>query len=154
MLNKFLKKEKGDVMILFAGVFIILLIFLGLSTDVILAFSQRDRLVEIGNSMRDARVDLGVEVWNSPYPEHLLRELTVDIGVRNGLRPDQITTKWNVKDETNTRRDVGVIIELTDVYECSTLKMLGIKELPIKVVIGGSQYRYAAPYVWSPRWDW
>lgn len=151
MFIKSKKNESGDIIILFAGTLILLIVFLGLSTDVILAFNKRDRLIEIGNLMKDARFDLGEELWNSNYPESTLREITLDIAAKNGLNSEQVDVKWIPTRENETLRAADVKITLTDKYECTVLKMLGINELPIKVKIDGEQFK-SGTRIWSPRW--
>lgn len=149
MLRKMKKNENGDILVLFSGVIIILIIFLGLSTDVILAYSKKDKLVEIGNLMKDARFDLGEELWNADVPQDKLREISWEIAKRNGLTVDQMKIEWTpVKNNPNIR-EAKTVVTLTDEYECTALKMLGIDKLPIKVVVEGSQVKYGS-MIWSP----
>ncbi|MGJ0848067.1 TadE/TadG family type IV pilus assembly protein [Tissierella praeacuta] len=151
MFARFRNSEKGDILILFAGTLILVIIFLGLSTDVILAFNKRDKLVEIGKLMSEARVDLGEELWHSEEPQSTLREITWEIAKRNGLEMNQVDVKWIVKQETNSYRASEISIVLTDVYKCSTLKMIGINELPIKVNIKGGQDKHTGGTpIWLP----
>lgn len=149
MLRKIRESENGDILVLFAGVIIILIMFLALSTDVILAYSKKDKLVEIGNLMKDARFDLGEELWNADVPQDKLREISWEIAKRNGLTVDQMKIEWTpVKNNPNIR-EAKTVVTLTDEYECTTLKMLGIDKLPIKVVVEGSQVKYGS-MIWSP----
>lgn len=140
MFGKFKNNENGDILILFAATLIVVLIFLGLSTDFLLAFNKRDKLVEIGKLIGEARVDLGEELWNSENPELLLKEIAWEIGKRNGLEREQVDAKWRVIRESNSYRVVNTSIELNDVYECSVLKIFGINELPMNVRMSGGPY--------------
>lgn len=151
MFGRFKNNENGDILILFAGTLILVIVFLGLSTDVILAFNKRNKLVEIGKLIGEARVDLGEELWSSENPESTLNEIAWEIGKRNGLKRNQVSAKWTVIQETNSYRVVNTSIELTDVYKCSTLKMIGINELPIKVnMSGGQDKNTGAIPIWFP----
>ncbi len=151
MLGKFRDSENGDILILFAGTLILVIVFLGLSTDVILAFNKRDKLVEVGRLMSEARVDLGEELWHSEDPQSTLREITWEIAEKNGLDKNQVDVKWIVRQQTNSYRASEINIILTDVYKCSTLKMIGINEFPIKVNIKGGQDKNTGGIpIWFP----
>lgn len=147
----FKDNECGSILILFAATLILLTVFLALSTDIALAFNKKDKLTEVGNLIRDARFDIGEELWNSNNPEFLLKEVAVDIAKKNGLKSNQVDVEWNITKNSSTHRMVNVKIIITDVYECTTLKMLGINELPIKVVIDGYQEKKGT-MVWRPGW--
>lgn len=149
MLKNMKRNENGDIIILFAFTIIILIGFLGLSTDVVLAFNKKSKLVEIGQLMKDARFDLGEELWQADYPEDKLREISLEISRRNGLSDDQVEIEWVPVKRNESIRQAKVKITLTDNYECTSLKILGINDLPIKVVTEGSQVKYGFN-LWSP----
>ena len=115
------------------------MVLLGLSIDVALAFNKRDKLIEVGNLIRDARFDLSEELWHAYYPESVLREIARDIAVKNNLSPNQVDVKWKETTYSTSQRVAQIDIIMTDVYECTILKLFGVNELPIKVIIPGSQ---------------
>lgn len=137
------KNERGNITILFAFILILLMIFLGLSIDVALAFNKRDKLIEVGNLIRDARFDLSEELWHAYYPESVLREIARDIAVKNNLSPNQVDVKWKETTYNTSQRVAQIDIIMTDVYKCTILKLFGVNELPIKVLIPGSQDKKA-----------
>ncbi len=143
------KNERGNITILFAFILILLMIFLGLSIDVALAFNKRDKLIEVGNLIRDARFDLSEELWHAYYPESVLREIARDIAVKNNLSPNQVDVKWKETTYNTSQRVAQIDIIMTDVYKCTILKLFGVNELPIKVLIPGSQDK-KANVVWRP----
>lgn len=149
MFKKFKKNEKGNITILFALTIMLLMVLLGLSIDVALAFNKRDKLIEVGNLIRDARFDLSEELWHAYYPESVLREIARDIAVKNNLSPNQVDVKWKETTYSTSQRVAQIDIIMTDVYECTILKLFGVNELPIKVIIPGSQYKKANK-VWRP----
>ncbi|WP_350343110.1 hypothetical protein PRVXT_002390 [Proteinivorax tanatarense] len=149
MLDNCKKNESGDILVLFAGTFILLIVFLGLATDVVLAFNERDKLIEVGNLIRDARFDLSEELWNSYHPEQTMREIAQDIAEQNGLERNQVDVIWREVETTHRRRTADITVILTDTYQCTTLRMLGINELPIQVTIPGRQFK-ERNRVWSP----
>ena len=151
MFKKFKKNEKGNITILFAFVLILLMVLLGLSIDVALAFNKRDKLIEVGNLIRDARFDLSEELWHAYYPESVLREIARDIAVKNNLSPNQVDVKWKETYNNTSKREAQIDVIMTDVYECTILKLFGVDELPIKVIIPGFQYK-KANVVWRPGW--
>ncbi|QQY80126.1 putative Flp pilus-assembly TadE/G-like protein [Keratinibaculum paraultunense] len=149
MFKKFKKNEKGNITILFALTIMLLMVLLGLSIDVALAFNKRDKLIEVGNLIRDARFDLSEELWHAYYPESVLREIARDIAVKNNLSPNQVDVKWKETTYSTSQRVAQIDIIMTDVYECTILKLFGVNELPIKVIIPGSQDK-KANVVWRP----
>ena len=68
--------EEGSVLVLFAATLSLLLVFVALSTDIILAYNHRDHLNEIGQMMREARFDFAEEIWSAYDPEAALAELS------------------------------------------------------------------------------
>ena len=149
--DKWIEKESGSVLIMFAFLFTFLMIFLALSTDIVMAFNHRDYLNEIGHMMREARFDLNEEIWNSEDPRGTLLEVSREIGRANGLRDDQIHVLWEETTNNPMQRNANVSVIIEDTYETSTLSMFGIKKLPIRVVIKGYQFKSLPPESWRPR---
>lgn len=147
---KEIKKEDGAILILFAVSLSFLIVFTALTTDIIFAYNRKDHLNEVGQMMREARFDFAEEVWNAYDPQAKLEEISRDIGRRNGLRDDQVQIIWQEVPLSRTRREAKIDVIITDTYETTTLKMLGIQEIPIKVVIKGHQSKYHGNGVWSP----
>ncbi|HEY4537803.1 MAG TPA: hypothetical protein VIG45_05060 [Erysipelothrix sp.] len=142
--------EKGSVLVLFAATLSLLLVFVALSTDIILAYNRRDHLNEIGQMIREATHDFAEESWNAYNPEEMLTELAREIGRMNGLHDSQVRVEWHEATTSYVRRDARVDIIITDVYETSTLGMFGIREIPIKIDIKGIQFKSVSPSIWSP----
>ncbi|HEY4544503.1 MAG TPA: Tad domain-containing protein [Tissierellaceae bacterium] len=149
-MEKYYKDEQGDILILFAVALIMIILFIGLATDVILAYNKRDKIQEIGNIMVEARMDMGEEVWNSYNPEATLRDITNDIAIKNGIRTDQVEVYWEEDYLGPNRRQAIVTIDITDVYECAVLGMLGLREIPIHVRIRGIQHKGSGSGIWNP----
>lgn len=142
--------EEGSVLVLFAATLSLLLVFVALSTDIILAYNHRDHLNEIGQMMREARFDFAEEIWSAYDPEAALTELSREVGRMNGLRDDQVRVIWEEGYTRYNVREAKVNVIITDVYETSTLGLFGIKQIPIKVEIKGFQNTTHGDGVWSP----
>lgn len=151
--NKYNQKyleEDGSVLVLFAATLSLLLVFVSLSTDIILAYNRRDHLNEVGQMMREARFDFAEEIWSAYDPEATLTEISREVGRMNGLRDEQVRVVWEEGYSGYNSRQAKVDVIITDVYHTSTLGMFGIKEIPIKVEIKGFQNTTHGDGVWSP----
>ena len=154
MMNK-IKSEQGDILILFAATLIMIIFFLAATSDIVLAFSKKERLEELADIMLELRIDASEELWNSESPAHLYNEYVQDIARKNNLRPDQVHIGWTDMPTQpgyeNNQRIIKVDVLLTDNYETSILKMFGIENLPIRVKKSGMQDKYTtAPFIWRP----
>lgn len=149
-LIKLFKKEQGDVLILFAFSLVILVGMTALATDVGLLAIKRAELMEIGQVMRDARLDQTEQIWNANNPADTFDDIVREYGMLNGLDSSQISTTYKVVNRTSTKREHEVSIILSDTYQCTTLRLFGLKDIPIDVVINGSAFKENSGGVWSP----
>ena len=149
-MKKLLKNESGNILILFALTFTFLVGFISIAADVGLMYTERSKLLEIGNLMRDARFQQTEIIWNSNNPAYTFDSLVKEYGVKNGLSTSQIKTEYRVIENSYTTRRVEVDITLTSVYNCTTLRLFGYNNITITELIEGSGYKIRTPKVWRP----
>lgn len=150
LIKSLLKKESGNILILFALTFTFLVGFISIAADVGLMYAERSRLLEIGNLMRDARFQQSEIIWNASNPAYSFDSLVREYGIKNGLTNDQIKTVYTAVENSTTTRRANVDIILTSTYKCTTLRIFGYNEITIKEVINGSGYKIRSPKVWTP----
>ncbi|MBE6829895.1 MAG: hypothetical protein E7519_06765 [Ruminococcaceae bacterium] len=148
--RNFLYEERGDILILFALTLVFLVGMVALSTDVGLLAVRRAHLMEVGQVMRDARLEQSEMIWNANDPGATFDQFVRDYGIKNGLRSDQIKTTYKVVENSANRRECAVTMTLHDTYECTTLRLFGFDQVPITVKIDGSAYKYDNNGVWGP----
>ena len=149
-IGKYIKRETGNILIIFAMTFTALVGFLGIATDVGLMYAQKTRLLEIANLIRDARFQQIEIIWNSTTPAATFDSIVREYGLKNGLNTSQITTQYVVKTNTTTTREVDVYIYITSTYNCSALKLFGYNNVTLKETIKGYAIKSKSPKVWKP----
>ncbi|SDY72065.1 TadE/TadG family type IV pilus assembly protein [Tindallia californiensis] len=148
--SNLLRNEKGEVLVLFAIGFTILLLFTSLAIDFAMALVYRDRVKEVAVMARETRMDFGsVEMWNAADANVVYRELAVDIADRNGMKAVQVKTEYDETETTSSKRFAKANVIMTDTYECTALKIIGIDEIEIKVRVDGSQTN-SGSNLWNP----
>ena len=149
-MKKLFKEERGDILILFAFSLIFLVGMVALGTDVGLLAVKRAQLMEVGQIMRDARLEQNELLWNASNPGQAFDQCVREYGIKNGLSSSQIQTTYQTVENTSTDRQYNVSIILHDTYHCTTLRLFGFNQIPINVTINGSAYEYNSGGVWSP----
>ncbi len=145
------KNEDGNIIIIFAMTFMVIIAFVTFSTDIAMAMSRRSELMEIGQIMREVRFEQSEVIWNSDNPEETFDKMVREYGKKNGLSDSQINTKYEeIYTGTYGKRTFNVDITLTDSYECTTLSLFGINNIPIKVTIKGYAEKSKNSGVWRP----
>ncbi len=162
-----IKCEKGELLILFSVVLVILLMFTGAATDFMLYSNKKDKIQEIAYLIKDTRYDLAEPLFNSNNPEGDLQEIANTIALQNGINPSNVKVKWNEQINNNGpviqsdpdedggfivgKRVATTIIEVSEVYDPVFLKMFNINEMPIKVTISDDLEKDTEHgYVWVP----
>ena len=149
-LRKRFRGERGDILILFALTLVFLVGMVALATDVGLLAIRRAQLMEVGQIMRDARLEQSEMIWNADNPGAAFDQIVREYGLKNGLRSDQIQTTYTVVENSSTRRESKVTMIFRDTYPCTTLRLFGFDRIPIVVKIDGSAMSYNSGGVWSP----
>lgn len=149
-IQKFFREEKGDILILFALTLVFLVGMVALATDVGLLAVKRAHLMEVGQIMRDARLEQSELIWNADRPDVAFDQIVREYGEKNGLRDDQIQTIYTVVENTSTARACKVTMIFHDTYSCTTLRLFGFDQIPITVKIDGSAMKSSGGGVWSP----
>lgn len=145
-----IRGEDGNILILSALIFTFLIAFVAIAVDIGIMYTNRTKLLEIGNLMRDARFQQTEFLWNSYNPAYDFDSLVKEYGLKNGLTKEQIKTVYRIIENTKTTRRVEVDIELTSIYKCTTLKLFGYNEIVLKEKIEGYGYKVKSPEVWKP----
>lgn len=149
-LRKRFREERGDILILFALTLVFLVGMVSLATDVGLLAIRRAQLMEVGQIMRDARLEQSELIWNADDPGTVFDQIVREYGLKNGLRSDQIQTTYAVVENSSTRRECKVTMIFRDTYSCTTLRLFGFDRIPIVVKIDGSAMSYNSGGVWRP----
>ncbi|QEY35676.1 hypothetical protein FL966_11745 [Caproiciproducens galactitolivorans] len=144
--------EKGSISVLFAFLFVALMLFTSFATDAGMLYYQQLRLKEVGNVIREARLNNETVLQNSTHPAETLERLAKDYAVKNGLRADQVTVDFaDLENEsTYTHRYYEMNIYLTDTYQYKALSILGFREQKIRVTIHGYGDVENSAGVWKP----
>lgn len=161
-----LKSEKGELMVLFSGVLILLLLVAGASADFILYSNKRDKVREIAYLIKDTRYDLAEPLFNSTNPQQTLEEIAHTVAAQNGVNPSNVRVKWveeragadrlrPLEEEEGSiligKRSAKTIIEISETYDPIFLKMFNVNEMPIKISIeDGLEKDTEQGYVWVP----
>lgn len=151
MIKRLRKEERGDILVIFAVMFTVLIMIIALSTDVAILYARRARIYEIGNVMRRTRFTKGQEFFmNSDNPGEKYAEAFNDYAKKNGFKGRLKVTY----DETKTvgaynKREFNINMEFEEKVKTSVLKFIGIKEVPINVVINGSGHKIR-DNIWRP----
>lgn len=149
-LRESFQKERGDILILFALTLVFLVGMIALATDVGLLAIRRAHLMEVGQIMRDARIEQSELIWSANDPGQAFDQIVREYGLKNGLQSNQIETAYKTVESTSTRRECSVTMIFHDTYTCTTLRLFGFDQIPITVKIDGSAMEYNSGGVWSP----
>lgn len=154
MIKRLRKEERGDILVIFAVMFTVLIMIIALSTDVAILYARRARIYEIGNVMRRTRFTKGQEFFmNSDNPGKEYADAFNDYASKNGFN-GELKVTYNEKTSSYDKREFDINMEFEEKVETSVLKFVGIKEVPIKVVIKGSGHKDRSN-IWKPKGeDW
>jgi Flp pilus assembly protein TadG len=150
LLSNMIVKKKGNIAILSALFFTILIAFTGLAIDIGGMTLKRLHLLEIGHVIRDARFIDTVEIDNSNDPEATLNQLARNYAVKNGLESSQVSVDYYQTTLTQTQRNYELDIYLTDSYHCIFMNIFNIGTIPINVTIHGTSTATKTPRIWAP----
>lgn len=149
-MRKLFNNERGNIAVISAFVFVALVGIAALATDIGLLAIKRARLMEIGQIMRDARFEQYQMIWEADDPAKAFDKIVREYGEKNGLRDNQIKTKYIAKKNDWNYRECEVYMYFTDTYKCTTLRIFGLDEVPINVTITGYAYENNDNGVWRP----
>ena len=154
MIKRLRKEERGDILVIFAVMFTVLIMIIALSTDVAILYARRARIYEIGNVMRRTRFTKGQEFFmNSDNPGKEYADAFNDYASKNGFT-GELKVTYNEKTSSYDKREFDINMEFEEKVETSVLKFIGIKEVPIKVVIKGAGHKDKSN-IWKPQGeDW
>ena len=155
-----MKSEKGELMVLFSGVLILLLLVTGASADFMLYSNKQDKVREIGYLIKDTRYDLAEPLFNSHNPQKDFEEIAYKIAAQNDINPANVKVEWkeNFHPMANPeggfiteKREAVTTIEIKETYDPIFLKMFNVNEIPIKVSISDKLEKDTEHgYVWTP----
>lgn len=155
------RSEKGELMILFSFVLIILLAMVGIASDYSLYMNRKDRLLDIAYLIKDTRYDLAEPLFQSENPEIELKEIADNIAIMNGVNPNKVDVKWEEDYSKYEKLGHGFVkgprealtkISIEDEYDPVFLKMFNVNNIPIRVHISDELVKNNANgYVWSPK---
>lgn len=124
-------KQNGDVLVIFALLFTVLVGFVSLSADLGLVYMQRAEMLEIAQLMRDTRFDLeagNAELTHSGTPGELMFTKMNEIARLNDFNGTVQIIYYEYETSSYSRR-YKVRINLYDTYQYTTLRLLGFDEL-------------------------
>ena len=146
------KNEKGSISVLLAFFLVAILLFAGFAVDVGMLYYKQLRLKEVGNMIRNARLNEETILQNSSQPNTDLNSLACSYAELNGLKPGQVSADFEdlPAQSTDTYRKYQLNIYLTDTYQFTTLRLLGFNQQNIQVTIHGYGYIQDGNGVWKP----
>ena len=146
-----LKKENGNIAILFALMFTVIMSFLSLALDLGMTYAYRGRMMEVAQVMRDTRFTkdaaIGDLSMHDEHPGATMKNKLIEYARKNDFN-GKVTITYNEYETSHSSRKYKVRIMLEDTYECTTLKCVGIDKLDLCVVVNGSGDRNGS--VWTP----
>ncbi len=155
--GNFFRKEGGNFMVIFALVFPVILMLVGMTVDLCMVEYKRLKLEQVGQVLREIRFETQPLYTNALDPETTLNGICKEYAVKNGLDADQVSVEWGEtytmsgRGGTCTRRDGTIVITLTDSYEYTFMKVFGFDKAEIDpVVINGTYYISNSGGVWYP----
>lgn len=146
----FIKEEKGDILVISVIMLTSIIIFISLSCDVGMMYMQRARILETAQLMRDTRFDEeagNAPLMNSDTPGKFSFLEMNNIARLNDFNGIVEIVYYEYKSSYKERK-YKVRITLSDIYECTTLRLFGFNKIPIDVVIDGSGKKTGL--VWRP----
>lgn len=152
VLRKFKNNEKGDIILLYGLLFTFMVGFLSVSVDLGMMYIHRMRMLEIGNIMRETRFTKNQATnstfLNSYEPGKLYAHVFNEYARKNGFK-GKVAVRYNESPPQKHRREYKLDMWLEDTYHTTTLRVIGIKELPIKVHIAGYGFSEQGS-IWYP----
>ena len=160
MYNKFKeasKNERGDVLILFALLFTVMVLFLAFAVDLGMMYTRRLKMYEMGHIMRETRFTKNQDTTgvflNSENPGKEYADNFNEYARKNGFK-GEITVEYNETHPSNfnyKKRQYTINMRLKEVYKPKILGLINIKEVPIVVEIKGSGFKEYGGTVWYPK---
>lgn len=140
-MKKILKNEKGDIIVLSAFLFVILIGFLALIIDVGMMFAYRGKMYEIANVMRDTRftknITIGDVTMSSTNPGEYFAGMLSSYARKNGFK-GEIKIIYKEKMPKQNKREYKITIILKDKYRPKFLSLFGYKEMEVGIKLDGS----------------
>lgn len=156
-LKRIKKDEKGDILILYALLFVVIMGFLSFAVDLGLMYMHRMRMYEIGNVMRQTRFTknqyTNLTFLNSENPGERYANIFNEYARKNGFK-GSIRVRYDEKHPYYNnwkKREYKIDMWLEDVYETTTLRALNINSVPIKVHIAGYGHSEQSGTIWAPK---
>lgn len=155
--TKFKREENGGMMVLFACMFSVLILFLSFATDLAMMYGRRARMYEIGHVMRQARFTKDQNTFslflNSDNPGREYGRVFNEYARKNGFK-GKITVTYDEEHPSKfgyQRREFRLNMKLEEVYDTTTLKIIGIDKVPIVVNIKGYGHKtQGSGPIWYP----
>lgn len=154
MIEKLQKEERGDLLVIFAVLFSVLILVIALSADFAVLYARRAKIYEIGHVMRSTRFTKGQEYFmNNDNPGREYAEVFNKYAKLNGFNGKfKVTYNEDPIGYDEKKRRFDIDMEFEENVETIMLKYIGISQVPIKVLIkgrGNKEIKGSLP-IWRP----
>lgn len=131
---KKLKNENGDILVIFAGVFILIVFCLALVIDVGMIYVRKNQMQDVCQVIREDRFTYEDSVRYSENPAVCCFDGIFYSARKNGF-DGQIKVYFKEEEPESNRRSYKTRTVLTEKYEYTFAKILGFNETEISVSI-------------------
>lgn len=128
------RKENGDILVLFAGMFIIIVFCLALVIDIGMVYLRRNEMQDICQVIRKDRFTYEDSVRYAENPAEFCYKEIYSSAVDNGF-DGNVKVYFNEEEPVNNKRSYKTRTVLTEKYKFSFAKILGFNEMDINVSI-------------------
>ena len=150
-IHGFANREEGNIILLFAGVLVILIAFVGLALDMGMLLVRRNELQNLCDLVRESRFAHQDTIRFADDPGLTSYQVATQAIVNNGFG-GELTFYYREDTPADNRRKYIVRTELTEEFEFSFLKVIGLDAMDIVVrADGGGDYGESTnDVVWRP----
>ncbi|WP_134220042.1 Tad domain-containing protein [Pelotomaculum sp. FP] len=134
----FFKKESGDTIVLFAGMFVVLIFFIGLSLDIGMIYLQRNSMQNLCQLIRENRFTYQDTIRFADNPGEASYNIIDDAMRDNGFDG---TVKVYFKEEqpVSNYRDYRIRTQLSEEYSFTFARIFGLTTTTITVFLDGRE---------------
>ena len=149
---KILKKENGDILVLFAGLFILIVFCLALVIDVGMIYLRRNQMQDICQVIRKDRFTYEDTVRYSDNPAEDCFKNIYNSATKNGFNGN-VKVYFNEKEPQCNKRSYKTRTVLTEKYKFTVARILGFDETNIEVFIDVDETygEGRADMIWHPK---
>lgn len=149
MAKKFLQKEDGNILLIFAGAMVLIAFFIGICLDVSMIYVKRNSMQNILQIIREERFTYQDTIRYSDNPALTTYHIAYSAAAENGF-DGIVTVYFREEDPEPNYRSYQVRILLTDECPFYFGRIFGLNTVPLNVSLdGGESYgEGSADVIW------